>query len=104
MIWVKKKAVVIRSSFRALPVDAGIGFDQVLDDGDAGGVGQGLHHAGELVLLVGEYFWLREAHVLIVSLQYSMVFGIVQIYFIALGEAPRSAGSNQKSDVSLWKY
>jgi hypothetical protein len=53
-----------------LPANAGIGLDQGLDDGDAGRVGEGLHHARELVLFVGEYFGFGQAHVVIVSLQY----------------------------------
>ncbi|WP_315825062.1 hypothetical protein [Paraflavitalea speifideiaquila] len=51
-------------------VDAGVGFEEVLDDGDTGGMRQGLHHGGELVLLVGKYFGFGQAHVLIASLQY----------------------------------
>jgi len=36
--------------------DTGVGPDEVLYDGDPGGMGQGLHHGGEVVLFVGKYF------------------------------------------------
>lgn len=51
-------------------IDTGISLDQMLDDSDTSRVGEGLHHARELVLLIGEYFGFGQAHVSIVSLQY----------------------------------
>src|ERR1700754_185416 len=42
-----------------IAIDAGVGLDQVLDDGNAGGVRQGLHHGSQLILLVGKYFRFR---------------------------------------------
>jgi hypothetical protein len=36
--------------------DTGVAPDEVLNDGDPGRVSQSLHHGGELILLVGEYF------------------------------------------------
>jgi hypothetical protein len=56
--------------FHKVAVDAGIAPDQVLDDGDPGGMGEGLHHAGQLVLFVGEYFGPGQTHWVIALLQY----------------------------------
>jgi hypothetical protein len=49
--------------FYEVTADAGIGFDKVLDDADAGRVGKGFHHAGQLVLFIGEVFGSCEAHI-----------------------------------------
>jgi hypothetical protein len=51
---------------KAALATAVIGLNQILDDGDAGWVGKGLHHACEFVLFVGEYFGFGQTHVVIV--------------------------------------
>src|SRR5579859_5312286 len=56
--------------FDQVAVDTGIGLYQVLNNGDPRRMGQGLHHGGKFVLLVGEYFGFSQPHSLIVSLQY----------------------------------
>jgi hypothetical protein len=42
--------------FHQVAADAGLGFDQVLDDGDPRRVGQRLHHGCQFILFVAEYF------------------------------------------------
>ena len=73
--------------FDQLAVHTGIGPDQVLDDGDPGRMGQGLHHTRELVLFVGKYFGSGQAHMSIVSLQYYDKVVDTQIFFVGNGDS-----------------
>ena len=56
--------------FDQVTVDASVGLDQVLDDGNPRRMGQGLHYGGEFVLLICEYLGFGQTHAIIVSLQY----------------------------------
>jgi len=56
--------------FDQAAADAGVFFHEVLQDGDAGRVGNSLGHDGDVVLLFGEKGCLCGAHDLILLLQY----------------------------------
>jgi hypothetical protein len=77
--------------FYQVAADAGIGLNDMLQDGDPGRVRHGLQHCGQLVLVIGEYFGFGDAHFLFVLLQYYDGCALHQKIFLPQGFEGQSA-------------